>query len=201
MYKNLYIMVNMHFFSHRSVLNDAGIFRQIPLKVRGGLYVSPMPYGAYDTGNRALKLYKDNHIGHVFIIATDDEIKKKARKDIKKAYEFIGATWSQLAVPDMTAPSLEDMHRLVKEAIQLMKKKSIAVHCHAGVGRTSTFTCCIVQQLTGMTAAKTIAYVKQHMEVNMTTEQEAVVRKFSESVQRGFAGDPVGAGSRPPASR
>ncbi|MGA1529307.1 MAG: protein-tyrosine phosphatase family protein [Kiritimatiellia bacterium] len=169
----------MRFFAHRSTLNDAGIFRQIPLKVRGGLYVSPMPYGAYDTENRVLKLYKDNHIGHVFIIATDDEIKKKSRKDIKKAYEFIGATYSQLAVPDMTAPSLEEMQSLAKEAIRHLRTTRVAVHCHAGVGRTSTFACCVVQKLTGMSAAKTIAYVKEHMEVNMTTEQEAVVKKFA----------------------
>lgn len=169
----------MRFFSHRAALNDTGIFREIPLRVRGQLFVSPMPYGAYDTDNRVLKLYKDNRITHVFIIATDDEIKKKARKDIKKAYEYIGATYSQLAVPDMTAPSLEEMQALVKEAIRHLKSSRIAVHCHAGVGRTSTFACCIVQKLTGMTAAKTIAYVKKHMEVNMTTEQEAVVKKFA----------------------
>lgn len=67
----------LKFLSHRAADNTHGIFRQVPLTVKGRLYVSPMPFGAYDTGNRVLKLYKENKINHVFLIATDEEIRKK----------------------------------------------------------------------------------------------------------------------------
>lgn len=168
----------MLLFSHRSTINDPGIFRRIPLQVDGRLYVSPMPYGAYDTQNRVLKLYKENKINHVFIIATDDEIKKKARKDIKKAYDFIGATYTQFPVPDMTAPELGRLGEVVGDAVERLKTSRIAVHCHAGVGRTSVLTCCIVRQITGMPADKTITFVKKNMAVDMTAEQASVVARY-----------------------
>jgi protein-tyrosine phosphatase len=165
-------------FSHRAARNDAGIFRQIPLDVRGKLFVSPMPFGAYDTGNRVLDLYRENRVAHVFVIATDEEIKRKARRDIKKEYARAGITHRQFPVVDMTAPDLAGLAEVVQDAIERLKTSRIAVHCHAGVGRTSVLACCIVRQLTGMPAAETIAFIKGHMAVDMTSEQTAVVARF-----------------------
>jgi protein-tyrosine phosphatase len=182
-------------FSHRAARNDAGIFRQIPLDVRGKLFVSPMPFGAYDTGNRVLDLYRENRVTHVFVIATDEEIKRKARRDIKKEYARVGISHRQFPVVDMTAPDLAGLGEVVQDAIERLKTSRVAVHCHAGVGRTSVLTCCIVRQITGMTPTETITYVKRHMAVDMTSEQASIVARFvpitRESALRGGGGDPA----------
>ena len=167
--------------ARHSTRHDAGIFRPIPLRVRGRLYVSPMPFGAYDTRNRVLKLYREHQIGHVFMLATDDEIRRKAKRDLKREYEKIGATWSQFAVPDMTAPDVLLLRQFVELAVEKLACQRVAVHCHAGVGRTSVFTCCIVQAVAGLAADDSMAFVKKHMEVNMTPEQMSVVRRFGET--------------------
>lgn len=167
------------FFTHRTVDETMGVFRRVPLATKGRLYVSPMPFGAYDTRNRLLKFYRDKNVKHVFIIATDDEIHRKSQRNIKEEYRRIGATYHQLAIPDMTAPDLITVRAVVTDAVGRLANENIAVHCHAGVGRTSVVVCCIVHTITGMPAAETIAFVKNHMSVNMTAEQASVVTRFA----------------------
>lgn len=79
----------------------------------------------------------------------------------------------------MTAPDLETLRDFVHDAASRLANSRIVVHCHAGVGRTSVITCCIVQRITGMNVDDTITYVKKHMEVNMTSEQMSVVKRFA----------------------
>jgi len=171
----------LHPYSRAS---DIGIIRSIPIKAKGRLFVSPMPYGAYDTGNRLMSLYKQNRIGHVFILAQDSEIKAKAKRDIKKEYGKIGAKFSQYPFQDMTAPDFDALAELVVRAKVELKSGNIAIHCHAGVGRTSVGACCVVQVVEGMSPADSIAYVKKHMEVNMTAEQQSTVLKFQAKLKQ-----------------
>jgi len=163
---------------------DDGIIRSIPVKTRGKLFVSPMPYGAYDTGNRLMGLYKQNRIAHVFILAQDSEIKTKARRDIKKEYGKIGATYSQYPFVDMTAPDFDTLVELVDRAQVELKSHNVVIHCHAGVGRTSVGACCVIQVVEGKGPADSITYVKKHMEVNMTAEQQSTVMKFQAKLKQ-----------------
>jgi len=182
-------MVLAKLFSHRSVRNDAGIFRQIPLAAKGHLYVSPMPHGAYDTRNRLLALYREHRIRHVVILATDEEIRRKARRDLRRDYEAMGATHSQLSVPDMTAPDVASMAALAGVVRDKLASGNVAIHCHAGVGRTSAFTCCVVQVVNHLSPEESIAFVKRHMEVNMTAEQVSVVIRFGRDARPGGPGE------------
>ncbi|HMP89263.1 MAG TPA: protein-tyrosine phosphatase family protein [Kiritimatiellia bacterium] len=170
---------------YRCISRDTkGIFRQIPLRTRGKLFVSPMPFGAYDTGNRVLGLYRQNRVGHVFILATDDEITRKARRDLRREYEKIGAGSTQFPIVDMTAPDLTTLRNVVADAVRKLSSINVAVHCHAGVGRTSIFVCCVAQAVEKLSAENSLAYVKTCMEVNMTTEQKNMVVKFGSHVEQ-----------------
>jgi len=156
-----------------------GIFRQIPLKIPGKLFTSPMPSGAYDRHNRLLKIYQKHSIDHVFILVTDEELKKKARKDIFQEYEKRGITWSRYVMEDFQAPSLETIKELVSDAVyRLCNKEHILVHCHAGVGRTSVAVACIAISVEGMTAHEAIDHIKANMMVNITSGQKLVVQDY-----------------------
>jgi len=164
--------------SRLSFTRKPGIIRQIPLHTKGDLFVSPMPYGAYDTGNKLLGLYRQHRVNHVFILVSNEEIKVKTGRDLKKLYEKAGITFTQYPFIDMQAPNLPKMQEFVKTALMLLKKHNVAIHCHAGVGRTSIAACCVVQAVERITPAESITFVKQHMEVNMTTEQKSLVLRF-----------------------
>ncbi len=159
---------------------DAGIFREIPMKSPGKLFTSPMPSGAYDKRNRLLKIYKNYRIDHVFSLVTDKELELKARKPLFKEYEKRGITYSRYIIEDFQAPSGDVIHKLVDEAIErLNKKQHLLVHCHAGVGRTSVAVSCIYMTLTGCSPEEAIQHVKDHMLVNITTEQTRYIKQFS----------------------
>lgn len=152
---------------------------QIPLDVKGKLFVSPMPFGPYDKGNALLKLYKKNHIEFVVVLVTDSELEKKARRDLLELYSKNGIQVIRLPVADYTSP---DMHQVSKTVDQvsgyLRAGANIAVHCNAGVGRTGVMACCIVRDIMKIPAEDTIGYIKQYMHTNMTDEQMRLVKRF-----------------------
>jgi len=161
-----------------------GIFRHIPLKTQGKLFTSPMPSGAYDKRNQLLKIYKMNGIDHVFVLVTDEELQKKARRNLLQEYEKRGMTYSRYIMEDFQAPSVEIINNLVEEAVKrLFNKEHILIHCHAGVGRTSVAASCVAITIEGMTTRGAIDHIKAHMMVNITTEQKNVIQKFETLLQ------------------
>jgi len=157
---------------------DEGIFRNIPLPTKGALYTSPMPFGAYDPGNRLLNIYRKKHIDHVFMLVTEKELEKKARRNVRKIYTKYDIGFSQYPIMDFTAPPLETIHSLVKEALERLQSQSIVVHCHAGVGRTAIVVCAIIMAVKKVPAKVAIDEAKKSMTVTITDEQKRVIEKL-----------------------
>lgn len=155
-------------------------FVQIPLDVRGKLFVSPMPFGPYDKWNTLLKQYQKHHVEFAVVLVTDSELQARARRDLLSIYRKNSIQVIRLPVADYTSP---DMHQVAKTVDQvsgyLRAGAHIAVHCNAGVGRTGVMTCCIVHDIMKIPAEDTIGYVRQYMHTNMTDEQIRLVKRFN----------------------
>ena len=163
---------------------EEGLFRQIPLSVPGKLYVSPMPFGAYDPGNNLLDIYKHHGIDHVFVLVTDDELSRKARRDLLRKYDTAQIGYSRFVLKDWTAPSLEAVHAMTAAARALLRSHRIAVHCHAGVGRTGIAVCCIAMAVEGWSAAAATDHIAQFMTINITDEQRRCIQRYEASLAR-----------------
>lgn len=158
---------------------------QIPLHAEGELYVSPMPFGPYDTNNALLEIYKKNRIEFVVVLVTDDELKRKAKQDLLNLYRKNAIEIIRLPVADYTSPDLYQMTKVVDQVSGYLHAGAhVAVHCNAGVGRTGVVACCIVRDIMKMSAQEAIAYVKQYMQTNMTDEQMRLVQRFSTMAER-----------------
>ena len=152
---------------------------QIPLEVKGELYVSPMPFGPYDQQNTLLKVYKRNRIEFVVVLVTDDELKHKAKQDLLSIYRKNNMEAIRLPVADYTSPDLHHVTKVVDLVSGYLRAGAhVAVHCNAGVGRTGVVTCCIVRDIMQIPAQEAIDYVKQYMQTNMTDEQMRLVGRF-----------------------
>lgn len=170
----------MRIFAFLSAKRDEGIFRRIPLQSSGRLYTSPMPFGAYDRENRLIKVYKRHGVNHVILLVTDEEIETKGRKDLREIYAANNMSFTQFPLRDFHAPSLNAIQHVVEEARSRLRNRGVAVHCHAGVGRTAVAASCILIDLEGMQADEAIERVKQSMMVRLTAEQKDLIRRFAE---------------------
>ncbi len=168
---------------------------RIPLEAKGKLFVSPMPFGPYDAGNTLLKIYKRNRIAFAIMLVTDNELEKKAKRDLLAIYEKNNIQPIRFPIADYTSPELHAFSKTVDQVVGYLRAgANMAVHCNAGVGRTGVMTCCIIRDITGMSAKEAIAYVKEYMQTNMTDEQMRLVDRFVPLSDRI---DPLGISKKP----
>lgn len=95
-----------------------------------------------------------------------------------------------IPVPDMTAPSMEQLHLFTSRAFESVgATRPLTVHCEAGMGRTGTFLAAwFVAQ--GMGADDAIAEIRRLRPGSIETEeQEQAVRDFEAYLAQLETGD------------
>lgn len=163
--------------------NDASSntsFCRLPLDVPGELYVSPMPYGRYDS-ERVFRFFKQEEIQRVVVLLSDREIKKRCKRDLKKLYQKHHMEVTQFPMVDFLQPGHGDMDQLIPFLVKRLREgERMVVHCHAGVGRSSVVVACVLAVLLHLRLEECIDLVKRHMETNITVEQKRFVSGWIE---------------------
>ena len=80
----------------------------------------------------------------------------------------------------MSIPGLEALRPAVRAAYELARDgKNIAIHCHAGVGRTGMFAACLASEALGLTGEQAISWVRERiLNAVENLEQRDVVLNF-----------------------
>ena len=158
--------------------NEPKSFVELPLPSKGKLFVSPMPFGPYDVHNRMFKMYLKFNVSMILVLVTDKEIEKKAKKNPLPVYEKHQMQVIRVPFADLTAPIFEDLAAAIPPLLVHLKKKNVAIHCNAGVGRTGVIAACVAAAMMKMTGDEALEYIQKHMTIQITDEQSRLVNRW-----------------------
>jgi protein-tyrosine phosphatase len=115
------------------------------------------------------------------VLVTDDEIAKKCRRGLFAAYEKYGMEILHFPIPDLTSPSHGQVSQMIDEVEKRLRKgQKIAVHCNAGVGRTSVVLSCAVKRIAKKDGDAAVEYVRKFLHINVTAEQKRFVQNWDD---------------------
>jgi protein-tyrosine phosphatase len=162
---------------------EEAVLLDVPIgDIKGGLYVSPMPFGPYDTRNQLMKRYQREHIEFAVPLVTDEEIRAKAKRDLMDLYRQAGIEVIRFPIADLTSPELEKVRELVRQIAPRIKAGAkVAVHCNAGVGRSAVITACLMCALLEIPGSQAIARIQELMTTQLTSSQKRVVEQYQDN--------------------
>lgn len=153
----------------------------LPFNLTGNIYRSPMPYSSYDSGEEVYPAYQEAGIQVVVVLAEREECLDNAGRDLLKLYERDGLRVIHAPVRDFGTPDPGIIEPAVQEVIRAAQSgKHVAVHCHAGIGRTGTFLACLACDVFGWEGDQAVAWVRQYVPGAVeTSAQQTWVREYA----------------------
>ncbi len=153
----------------------------LPLGLPGNIYRSPMPFGQYDRTGLVYQAFFEHEIRVVVLLVPDAECWVYAGQDLRKRYEHDGLSVIHLAMKDYHGTTIPAISAAVDETLRLAGLgNNIAIHCHAGLGRTGLFAACLATRQLGMGGDAAIQWIRGLVPGSVESdEQERVIRQFA----------------------
>jgi rhodanese/phosphatase family protein len=153
---------------------------ELPLGLAGRLFRCAMPFSDYDREGRALDAFAAEGVGIVVVLAERDECLRVTRRDLLAIYRARGLRIIEFPMRNLGVVSDDLFAGIVTRVLdELSAGHSVAVHCHAGVGRAGTLAACLARAALGLTGDEAIAWVRGYVPDAIETHaQEALIQRF-----------------------
>ena len=148
------------------------LFTELPYGQPGRVFRSPTPGSkSFDPEDRVLELYREANIDAVVVLNMIEEHLRYRERELLPLYEQAGIQVIYDPVPDFSAPPHGTWDKSLEKVAELLRQgKNVAIHCHAGVGRTGIFAACLAQDLLGLSPASSIEWVRQFIPFAVETQ-------------------------------
>ncbi len=121
-----------------------------------------MPFSSFDPDREVFNAYQQAEVSVVVMLTSDAEAFDKTGVELRKYYREHGFQVFYLPIEDYHAPQKAAVLETL-ESVEMAARsgKHVAVHCHAGVGRTGTFLACLARRMFKMPARQAIQWVRK----------------------------------------
>jgi hypothetical protein len=82
---------------------------ELPLGLSGRVFRSPMPFGPYDLHGEVYDRWREEHIGVIVLLASDEECLHKTGRNLREFYHQEGFAVLYLPIPDFDVPTSKDL--------------------------------------------------------------------------------------------
>jgi atypical dual specificity phosphatase len=152
----------------------------LPYKFPGKVYRSAMPFSTYDPAGQLLDAYKSREISLIVLLASDEECLRITGRDLRSIYDEENFEVIYLPIPDFDVPDDEDLREAVQNVLARSRAgEAIAIHCHAGIGRTGMFAAGLAKLGMDLSSDEAIRWVRESIPGAVeVAEQEKLVRSL-----------------------
>ena len=146
----------------------------------GKVFRSAMPYSTYDPNGKLISEYKKHGISIIVMLSSDEECMQITGQSLRNLYHREGFEIIYLPIPDFGTPKLDELRSAVNRAHSFKETgKGIAIHCHAGLGRTGLFAACLAKEGLGLSGKEAIDWVRNQIPGAVeVSEQESIVKSY-----------------------
>ena len=135
---------------------------KLPFPLPGEVYRSAMPYSSYDPGGELVDEYKRKGISLVVMLTSDQEAQRFSGHDLRSIYDSEGLAVLYLPIADFSVPESDELGEAVTEVLDHVRQgDSVAIHCHAGIGRTGMFLACLAKYGMDYPSDEAIKWVRE----------------------------------------
>jgi len=170
-------------FSIKIILTEKRLeinITELPTGYAGRFFRSAMPFSSHDNGDELFRKIKNEGVSVIVLLAADEECFEKTGRDLRAFYQQEGLEVIHLPIRDFSVPEIASLEGAIAEALKRLRSGSnVLAHCYAGIGRTGTFSACLVKRAFGVGGQEAINWVRERVPGALETpEQIKLVLEF-----------------------
>lgn len=133
----------------------------LPYPLAGKIYRSEMPFSRYDPAGKLLDKYLMAEVSLVVILAEEQEILWATGVDLRAVYRNSGIEVLHFPIQDYDVPDAIALNQVLNKMVNLVGSgKNLAIHCHAGMGRTGLVAACLAKRVMKLSGEDAVQWVR-----------------------------------------
>jgi len=144
----------------------------LPFYLPGRIFRSPMPFSIYDPGGNCLTQFKLQNVTVIVLLAEKEEYLERTGRNLESIYKQEGFQVIHLPMPDFGVVPKRELEEAVEETINHAKAgRNIAIHCHAGHGRTGLFVALLAKKVLGLRGEEAIDWTRTYIPDSLQSDE------------------------------
>jgi len=140
------------------------VIKELPLGLKGRVFTGPMPWGLFDPRGESFTDFQRESVDTIVMLTEDSESMDFAGFNLREYYMEKGFEVYHLPLRDFSIPPAGFFDKAVETIIdEAAKGRNVAVHCHAGLGRTGMLVGLLAGRVLSLAGADVVGWVRKNI--------------------------------------